>query len=222
MLGSMGVDAIRRTAHAESPAEQPVGAGAVEVVTGAGAVARRLSGLRLSAAEEVCVMLTGRVGVLTEGAAVAHRTVVEGTASFPGRCRVVDRIPAELVIVDRGVALLPLASGTAGATDTAALVVHSGTLLDSLIDLFEGAWREGRPLRADGRPGAGPAEPDATDLEVLSLLLAGLTDASVAKQLGLGLRTVQRRVRRLMELAGVTTRLQLGWQAAERGWTIRR
>lgn len=219
MLGSMGVDAIRRTAHAESPAEQPVGGGAVEVVTGAGAVARRLSGLRLGTAEEVCVMLTGRGGVLTEGAAVAHRTVVEGTASFPGRCRVVDRIPAELLIADRRVALLPLASGTAG---TAALVVHSGTLLDSLIDLFEGAWREGRPPRADGSPGGGPAEPDATDLEVLSLLLAGLTDASVAKQLGLGLRTVQRRVRRLMELAGVTTRLQLGRQAAERGWTVRR
>ncbi|MCC3778511.1 helix-turn-helix transcriptional regulator [Streptomyces sp. UNOB3_S3] len=155
-----------------------------------------------------------------------HRTVVEGgrTASFPGRCRVVDRIPAELVIADRRVALLPLASGTAGTA--AALVVHSGALLDSLVELFEGAWREGRPPRADGGPAGGPArgpaEPDAMDLEVLSLLLAGLTDASVAKQLGLGLRTVQRRVRRLMELAGVTTRLQLGRQAAERGWTVRR
>ncbi|AZQ74088.1 LuxR family transcriptional regulator [Streptomyces luteoverticillatus] len=191
---------------------------------GAGAVARRLSGLRLGAVEEVCVMLTARVGVLTERAggpvpggpgAVVHRTVVEGTPPIPGLCRVVDRIPAELVIVDRRVALLPLASGAAG---TAALVVHSGALLDSLIDLFEDAWHEGRPLRPGGGSVGGPSEPDATDLEVLSLLLAGLTDASVAKQLGLGLRTVQRRVRRLMELAGVTTRLQLGWQAAERGW----
>ena len=66
-----------------------------------------------------------------------------------------------------------------------------------------------------------PDGPDATDLEVLSLLLAGLTDASVAKQLGLGLRTVQRRVRRLMELTGVTTRLQLGRHACERGWVSR-
>jgi DNA-binding NarL/FixJ family response regulator len=56
---------------------------------------------------------------------------------------------------------------------------------------------------------------------VLSLLLAGLTDASVAKQLDLGLRTVQRRVKRLMELTGVTTRLQLGWHAYERGWVAR-
>ncbi|WP_189448767.1 helix-turn-helix transcriptional regulator [Streptomyces abikoensis] len=173
-------------------------------------------------------MLTARGGVLTERAggpvpgepgAVVHRTVVEGGPPMPGPCRVVDRIPAELVIVDRRVALLPLASGADG---TAALVVHSGALLDSLIDLFEDAWHDGRPLRPGGGSVGGPPEgarePDATDLEVLSLLLAGLTDASVAKQLGLGLRTVQRRVRRLMELAGVTTRLQLGWQAAERGW----
>lgn len=65
------------------------------------------------------------------------------------------------------------------------------------------------------------AGPDETDLEVLSLLLAGMTDASVAKQLDLGLRTVQRRVKGLMELAGVTTRLQLGWHAYEKGWVAR-
>ncbi len=223
MLGSMGVDAIRQTAHGESPVERPVGQGAVEVVTGTEAVARRLLRLRLSAAEEVCVMLTDRRGVLTDGPvpdpdAVPHRTVVEGTAPAVrgGRVRVVDRIPAELVIADRTVAMLPLASGIA---DAAALVVHPGTLLDSLVDLFEDVWHEGRPLRPGGtRPGH---VPDPVDLEVLALLLAGLTDASVAKQLGLGLRTVQRRVKRLMELAGVTTRLQLGWHAARHGWTAR-
>lgn len=52
-------------------------------------------------------------------------------------------------------------------------------------------------------------------------LTIGLTDASVAKQLGLGLRTVQRRVKRLMQLTGVTTRLQLGWHAYGRGWMAR-
>lgn len=63
--------------------------------------------------------------------------------------------------------------------------------------------------------------PDTTDLEILTLLLAGMTDSSVAKHLELGLRTVQRRVKGLMELAGVTTRLQLGWHAYERGWVAR-
>ncbi|MCZ9338757.1 helix-turn-helix domain-containing protein, partial [Streptomyces sp. TRM76130] len=71
---------------------------------------------------------------------------------------------------------------------------------------FESVWRDALPLRlgARGVTEDSPGGPDATDLEILTLLLAGLTDASAAKQLGLGLRTVQRRVKRLMELTGVT------------------
>ncbi|MBO0655652.1 LuxR family transcriptional regulator [Streptomyces triculaminicus] len=229
MLGAMGLNAIRQTAQGEWPSER----GAVEVVTGGEAVARRLARLRRGAAEEVCAMLTGRpwglterpwTGVPDDAGAVPHRTVVEhATAELgahSGGLRVVDRIPAELVIADRGTALLPLASGTA---ESAALLVRSGPLLDALVDLFEDVWHEGRPpLPAAPGTTRAPAGPDAADLRILWLLLEGLTDASVAKQLGLGLRTVQRRVKGLMELAGVTTRLQLGRHAAEHGWTERR
>ncbi|GGS67938.1 hypothetical protein GCM10010206_32990 [Streptomyces cinerochromogenes] len=49
----------------------------------------------------------------------------------------------------------------------------------------------------------------------------GPTPHGRTEQLDLGLRTVQRRVRRLMELARVTTRLQLGWHARELGWVSR-
>ncbi|MEV0774270.1 helix-turn-helix domain-containing protein [Streptomyces sp. NPDC050433] len=143
--------------------------------------------------------------------------------------RVVDHVPTKLVIADRALAMVPL---TAGEAEPAALVVHASGLLESLSGLFEAVWRDALPLRlapggnGAGRDGSAVAEdtadgPDETDLEVLSLLLAGMTDASVAKQLDLGLRTVQRRVKGLMELAGVTTRLQLGWHAYERGWVAR-
>lgn len=52
----------------------------------------------------------------------------------------------------------------------------------------------------------------------MSLLLSGPTDASIAHQLGVSLRTVQRRVTVLMDAAGVSTRLPLGWQPALMGW----
>ncbi|MEU2513909.1 helix-turn-helix transcriptional regulator [Streptomyces syringium] len=173
---------------------------------------------------------------VVERAALAGERGREGATAVLGgvesaRLRAVERVPAELVIADRRIALLPLASHTA---ESAALVVHGGALLESLVNLFEDVWHEALPIRPAGAdpgracplPGArisgpGAPGPDAVDLEVLALLLVGLTDASVAKQLGLGLRTVQRRVKRLMELAGVTTRLQLGWHAAEHGWTAR-
>jgi sugar-specific transcriptional regulator TrmB len=156
--------------------------------------------------------------------------------------RVLDKVPTKLVIADRNLAMVPL---TAHSAEPAALVVHASGLLELLAGLFESVWREALPLRlerntspdtspdtstqtdadADGDTDTvteeQPPGPDPTDLEILSLLLAGLTDASAAKQLDLGLRTVQRRVKRLMELTGVTTRLQLGWHAYERGWVAR-
>ncbi|BCM70339.1 MULTISPECIES: helix-turn-helix transcriptional regulator [Streptomyces] len=216
----------------------------VEVVTGTSAVAQRFLQLQLGAAEEVCALVTGNPVAVSgmendaeeqaAGRGVRYRVVVERsvldlphgltelTAALgrDERVRVVDRVPTKLVVADRSLAMVPLTSRTA---EPAALVVHASGLLELLAGLFESVWREALPLRlgARGVTEEQPDGPDATDLEVLSLLLAGMTDASVAKQLDLGLRTVQRRVRRLMELAGVTTRLQLGWHARERGWVTR-
>jgi sugar-specific transcriptional regulator TrmB len=225
--------------------EEPAVHDLVEVVTGARAVVHRSAQLRLGATKEVCALVTGRPPAVTgldddaeENAparGVAHRVVVErevltmpdGIAGLSAaldrgeQVRVVDRVPAKLVVADGSLAMVPL---TGRGADPAALVVHAGGLLESLTALFEAVWRDALPLRL-GTGGQGVEEyaygPDATDLEVLSLLLAGMTDASVAKHLDLGLRTVQRRVRGLMELAGVTTRLQLGWHAYEKGWVAR-
>jgi DNA-binding NarL/FixJ family response regulator len=58
----------------------------------------------------------------------------------------------------------------------------------------------------------------ALDRKILTLLLAGLTDQAVAAQLGLSLRTLQRRLRQLMDQTGAESRLQLGWHAARHGW----
>ncbi|MER6463956.1 helix-turn-helix transcriptional regulator [Streptomyces sp. NPDC001228] len=216
----------------------------VEVVTGAPAVAQRFLQLQLGAADEVCALVTGNPTVVSgveneaeeqaAGRGVRYRVVVErAVLGLPDgiteltaalgrgeRVRVVDRVPTKLVVADRALAMVPLTSQT---SEPAAVVVHASGLLELLSELFESVWRTALPLRlgAFGAIEEAPDAPDATDLEVLSLLLAGLTDASVAKQLDLGLRTVQRRVRRLMELAGVTTRLQLGWHSCERGWVAR-
>ncbi|MFF9351162.1 helix-turn-helix domain-containing protein [Streptomyces sp. NPDC014734] len=216
----------------------------IEVVTGASAVAHRFHQLQLGATSEVCALVTGKPmavsgmeneaeeQAVTRG--VLFRVVVEREVlALPSgilelsaalgrdeQCRVVDRVPTKLVVADASLAMVPL---TGRGAEPAALVVHGSGLLESLMGLFEAVWREAMPLRlgGGGRLEETAGGPDATDLEILSLLLAGLTDASVAKQLELGLRTVQRRVKGLMELTGVSTRLQLGWHAYERGWVAR-
>ncbi|MFD0145513.1 MULTISPECIES: helix-turn-helix domain-containing protein [unclassified Streptomyces] len=218
----------------------------VEVVTGASAVTHRFLQLQLGATDEVCALVTGKpIAVsgmendaeeLAAGRGVSYRVVIEREVlSLPSgivelsaalgreeQIRVVDRVPTKLVVADRALAMVPL---TGRGAEPAALVVHASGLLESLMGLFEAVWRDALPLRLGAGAQITEAEvqgPDVTDLEILSLLLAGMTDASVAKQLDLGLRTVQRRVKGLMELSGVTTRLQLGWHAYEKGWVARR
>ncbi|MGW2182712.1 hypothetical protein ACWCXX_32455 [Streptomyces sp. NPDC001732] len=51
-----------------------------------------------------------------------------------------------------------------------------------------------------------------------ALLHVGLTDAAIARQLGLGHRTVQRRLHALTDEVGAVTRFQLGWYAARAEW----
>ena len=180
---------------------------------------------------------------------VSYRVVIErGILDAPGgmphlaaalereeQIRVADRVPTKLILADRSLAMMPLRP-MAAPGEPSALVVRAGGPVEALVGLFESVWEQSLPLRlavpdpsgALGVPEGGPTvvvdegeQPDGTDLQILSMLLVGMTDASVAKQLELGLRTVQRRVKRLMDLAEVTTRMQLGWHAYERGWVSR-
>ena len=52
----------------------------------------------------------------------------------------------------------------------------------------------------------------------MSLLLAGLTDEAIAAHFRISVRTVQRKVHALMEMASVRTRMQLAWEAARQDW----
>ncbi|MEU6074062.1 hypothetical protein [Micromonospora sp. NPDC047074] len=133
------------------------------------------------------------------------------------QARVVDRVPLKLGIVDRRIALVPLLTGSAASS----LLVHRCSLLDALIALFETMWLSALPLdgivgaACDTDVGGGLASEDS---RLLTLLLAGNTDEAVARHLGMSKRTVVRRVRQLMDRAGVTSRMQLGWQASQLGW----
>ena len=146
--------------------------------------------------------------------------------------RVAQTVPTRLIIADRSTVMLPLsmsgrdpaepgAAGRAGDGEgPMALVSRAPGLVTAMLGLFESIWQRAVPVRLGGERLSAPAEPRPTalDLRILSLLLVGATDAAIAKQLGFGLRTIQRRVAHMMDVAEVSTRLQLGWQAHERGW----
>jgi sugar-specific transcriptional regulator TrmB len=217
----------------------------VEVVVGASAVGQRFHQLQLGAVEEVCVLVTDQPTAVpaTENQAediaaargvryriVLERDVLEQTSQAElvavmrrnEEVRVSDRVPTKLVIADRRTAMVPL---EADSPDPAALVIHSTGLVQSLLSLFDFVWREAWPLKFASPDGddivQAPPGPDEFDLQVLSLLIAGASDALVARQLDVGLRTIQRRVRSLMDATGASSRIQLGWAAYENGWLRR-
>jgi DNA-binding CsgD family transcriptional regulator/DNA-binding transcriptional ArsR family regulator len=142
-----------------------------------------------------------------------------GTAAGSyGQARVIAEAPFRLRLADDQLAMVFLAG--ASAMVGRALVVHPSPLLDAMVSLFETLWRYAIPLPSYDPAGAGPDSdgPSVDEARLVALMAAGMTDAAVARHLGLSLRTVQRQVRALMGRLGTRTRFQAGLQAHARGW----
>ncbi|GAA4089226.1 helix-turn-helix transcriptional regulator [Nonomuraea soli] len=221
----------RRTAGSRAPGDL------IEVVIGSDATRQRFEQLQLGAEREVMAFVTAPTVVQSaednpaEDAAVRRgvryrvileRDVLDGPGGLSQaeqatrqgeEVAVVDTLPMKMIVADRSVALVPLSSP---GEEPGALVVHARGLLGGLIRLFEWTWDRAAKLHLGAEEG--DEDVTALDRKILALLFAGLTDEAVAKQLQLSPRTVQRRVRHLMDLSGATTRLQLGRYAPERGW----
>jgi DNA-binding CsgD family transcriptional regulator len=131
------------------------------------------------------------------------------------QARVTESVPVKLFIADDQLGLIPL---EVGGSAEATLVIRASSMLDTLIALFELVWERAIPVHAGGElpsPQAGPGEDEAA---LLALLASGLTDAAIARHLGTHARTVQRRVRELLDRLDAGTRFQAGIQAVRRGW----
>ncbi|WP_419996589.1 helix-turn-helix domain-containing protein [Streptomyces boninensis] len=140
--------------------------------------------------------------------------VLEDIRSLVARgeeARVLPGLAVKLAIADDHLALMPL---SLDLTDVRAAVIRPSALLDALIGYWELAWRQGTPL------GGGPAEEPLSeeDRMLLTLLVGGLKDEAIARQLGWSVRTMRRRISSLHERLGAANRFQAGVIAGRRGW----
>ncbi|MGK5740107.1 helix-turn-helix domain-containing protein [Micromonospora sp. URMC 103] len=138
------------------------------------------------------------------------------------QARVATDLPAKLAVADRRMALLSFPSRD-DTVEPWALVVRGATWVEVLVALFTEIWERATPLRL--APATTVLDdagrwtvPTPTDRQILSLLMTGLPDKAVASQLGISMRTVQRRLRQLMDVSGSATRMQLGWFVARNNW----
>ncbi|MEQ4721214.1 LuxR C-terminal-related transcriptional regulator [Nonomuraea sp. B19D2] len=136
------------------------------------------------------------------------------------QARVLPSLPMKLYLMDDRFALLLLRHQPDDPDADAALVVHPSGLLQALSRLFEGLWQRALPLRlrppAPGAASSRTRQPGHDDERLIALLVAGLTDEAIARQLGIGSRTAERRIADLMSRLGAHTRFQAGVQAAFR------
>lgn len=222
----------------------------VEVVVGPEAIAQRFEQLQRGARRQVCAFVAPpfltdptdaggdephrRTEREQLARAVRYRTVYDhdGFAAQGGieamladveageEVRIADRLPIKLFLVDDVVAFVPM-TGADAEVPPGAVVVHPSGLLTGLAALFERVWERTVPFALVPQGEDGVPALDAEGSRVLAMLRAGFTDAAMARYLGTSTRTVQRRIRDMMDAAGAATRFQLGWRATELGWIAR-
>ncbi|MGW7681453.1 helix-turn-helix domain-containing protein [Kribbella sp. NPDC054772] len=214
----------------------------VEVIVGAGTLRERLADLQNSAREEILWFCranplamqgadnTEEYGALSRGVryrAIYERALIETPGeldsiaegvSWGEEARVLPTLPVRIAIVDRSTAICPLVRDDESLGEPSAAIISRGQLLDALLALFESYWELATPVRLQADQEEQSEGLDDSERLLLSMLVAGVPDKSIANQLGISRRTVQRRLDRLMTLAGVDTRTGLAFQAAKRDW----
>ena len=123
--------------------------------------------------------------------------------------RVLPSLPMKLVLVDDRAALLPLdPTGVQGA-----VLVRAPVIVAALRMFFEMLWSRAMPL-----DGAESAKLSPVQGSSLRLMVAGLTDTAIGRQLGISQRTVRRHISAVLELMGVDNRITAAAVAVREGW----
>lgn len=136
------------------------------------------------------------------------RHLAESRAAAGESQRYLENVPLEFIIFgEQGVLLADEDLPPGGTPDM--LLVRAENVHAIFVALFAELWRRADPVH-DGAAAA-------ADLRMLELLNLGFKDDAIARHLGLGVRTVRRRLAQLMDEHGVDTRFQLGVAVCRRG-----
>ncbi|MFK5634469.1 MULTISPECIES: LuxR C-terminal-related transcriptional regulator [unclassified Ornithinimicrobium] len=165
----------------------------------------------------VDVRLVFDTSLLEQPGALRH---LERSAALGHGVRVGRGVPLGVLVSDDRAVLLDLSAfdrqGDGSVESRRLSQVRAGARL------LEEIWQLSTPfaptMEAAHRAPGDQAPLEARDHRILALLTTGLSDQIIARQTGVSVRTVERRVRYLMEHLGAATRFQAGVQAARRGW----
>ncbi|MEV0001532.1 hypothetical protein AB0H28_04500 [Micromonospora sp. NPDC050980] len=124
--------------------------------------------------------------------------------------RLLDTLPVRLHLVDDETGFV---AGPAGAF----VVTGRTPVLDALANVFLVCWSLAAPVSANA-PEDPRAPLRATDRRLLLMLNGGLSDDAICDALGMGRRTLYRRLGVLRAKTGARNRFQLATRAVREGW----
>ncbi len=124
--------------------------------------------------------------------------------------RITARMSLTCIVNDVGLLLIDLEDDDGGAHG---LLVTDGVFSSAIVQVCQWAWPLGVPWNEDAEH---PLEWDPRDVTILRLMAAGTADAAIGRHLKISQRTVERRVRMMMDRLNATTRFQAGFLAAQR------
>ncbi|MBO0835981.1 MAG: hypothetical protein J2P28_10735 [Actinobacteria bacterium] len=228
----------------------PVSSGqqTIELLEGRDSVAQRVQQLEQAARTEVLCFdrppyynsdtldNPGEIAGLARGvrfrAVYAHEALdypgqmdhIHAMVSRGEQARVFSPLPLKLFIFDRHTAFLPVRPLDPELT-AGCVLVRTSALLDALHMFFELVWARASPiaLHSDpGQPVAADVQADAAIDSLIPVLAAGLTDEAAARQLGISRRTLQRRIRALMQTLDARSRFQAGYQVGLKLGSVRK
>lgn len=127
--------------------------------------------------------------------------------------RFADWLPPVLLIADRQAAII-----VGGSSCSDALLVVDPALTAVMATVFDQCWLNAATHAQPAAISSVGTWPTETDLALLRLLAAGHTDETVARRLGVSLRTVRRRIAAMMIELDAGSRFEAGINAARRGW----
>lgn len=146
------------------------------------------------------------------------RTATTMGALAGARTRTVPEVPTDAIVVDRTTVLFP--AGPYGSLDGSLMQFPVPGIVTTTVELFERVWADAAPLV--GADLTDNMELADQDRKLLALLADGHTDAVIAERLGIGVRTVRRKVAALMNRLGARSRFMAGAKAVNRGWLLER
>lgn len=124
--------------------------------------------------------------------------------------RVSSLVSARLLVRDAEEALVLTTPGP--SNQSAGVRIRSSWFAGFLLETFETIWDSALPVSRERFHTARMLS--STEQEILQLLATGLTDESIARSLGVSLRTIQRKVQGIQRSFGATSRFQLGAMTA--------